>query len=309
MQCLSSHASSFKILILYIATLCVVSSNLSVADELTDFESSLTFRTGKVDIGKQLATLDLGDSFRFVGARDAHRILTEAWGNPEEESDEILGMIFPNTNGLAIESWGVVVSYEEDGYVRDSDAEQIDYEEMANDLKRSTRLSNPQRVKDGYPEIEFVGWAEPPHYDKQFNKLYWAKEFKFGNDPTNSINYDIRILGRKGVLVLSAIAARSDLERLAPEMERLLPMVEFKPGAKYSDFAAGDRIAEYGIAALVAGTVATKAGVFKWLLALILAAKKYLLLLLFGAGAALKKFFSKEAEVRPESSQNGDSQK
>ncbi len=79
-------------------------------------------------------------------------------------------------------------------------------------------------------------------------------------------------------------------EKLAaalPEFDSLLAGYAFQPGKKYSEFRAGDRVAKYGLAALVTGgaaAVAAKAGLFKKLWKLIVVA-------VVGAGALVKKLF------------------
>lgn len=67
--------------------------------------------------------------------------------------------------------------------------------------------SNEERRKQGFPTVRLIGWAEPPSYDQAANKMYWAKELAFSDSVARTLNYSIRILGRRGVLVLNAVAA------------------------------------------------------------------------------------------------------
>jgi hypothetical protein len=70
--------------------------------------------------------------------------------------------------------------------------------------------------------------------------------------------------------------------------------VEFEPGNRYADFNPDvDEVAAYGIGALVAGKVAAKAGLFKGLIAVLLASKKLLILGLIGLGLCLVALFSR----------------
>lgn len=50
-------------------------------------------------------------------------------------------------------------------------------------MQGATRDANAERAKAGYPTVELVGWAEPPHYDSTAHKLYWAKDLKFSMPP------------------------------------------------------------------------------------------------------------------------------
>jgi uncharacterized membrane-anchored protein len=163
-------------------------------------------------------------------------------------------------------------------------------------MQDSTRQASAERQKKGYESIELVGWAAPPKYDHEGKKLYWAKELAFGAEPEHTLNYNIRILGRKGVLVLNAVAARKDLPLIEAATPDLLAAVSFDKGNRYEDFdKSTDKMATYGLAALVAGGVAAKMGLFKGLWIGILAFKKFIIAGVIGLVALVKRFFSKRA--------------
>lgn len=257
-------------------------------------ESELRYQTGTVQVADGRATFHLGPEFRYLDPEQSARLLTEGWGNPP--GGETLGMIFPaEPSPLSAEGWGIIVTYEEDGYVDDKDAEKLDYNELLADMKKGVAEENEERTKAGYEPIHLVGWAEPPHYDKASNKLYWAKDLKFGDSPVDTLNYNIRVLGRRGVLVLNAVSTVNQLSSVKTSMQTLLPAVEFNPGHRYADFIPGkDKMAEYGIGALVVGTLAAKTGLLKALLAGLLAAKKFVILGLVALGAGIRKLFKKK---------------
>src|SRR6266704_811463 len=165
---------------------------------------------------------------------------------------------------LAPEGWGVIITFSEDGYVKDDDAAKIDYRKLLTTMQQATRDANPERAKAGYATVELVGWAEPPHYDSLAHKLYWAKDLKFTDDSAHTLNYSVRVLGRRGVLVLNAVSSMDQLEPVRRDMAKVIGFVEFSGGHRYADFIPGtDKVAEYGIAALIAGGLAAKAGLFK----------------------------------------------
>ena len=135
------------------------------------------------------------------------------------------------------------------------------------------------RAKAPDPEIELVGWATSPRYDKTTHKMYWAKELKFSDSKEHTLNYNIRVLGRRGILVLNAVASMSDLKMIEEHTPEIVRMVDFKEGNRYADFdGKSDKVAAYGLAALVAGGIAAKAGFFKVLLVGLLAAKKFVII-------------------------------
>ena len=74
---------------------------------------------------------------------------------------------------------------------------------------------------------------------------------------------NVRILGRKGVLVLNAIATIPDLAFVQNDIPKVLDIVQFSDGHKYSDFdAAIDDVAAWTIGGLVAGKILAKVGFF-----------------------------------------------
>ncbi|MDH2002342.1 DUF2167 domain-containing protein, partial [Pseudomonas sp. GD03691] len=232
------------------------------------FVASLHFQKGKVVVGDNLATFDLPDNFVFLGSADAERVL-EAWGNPP--SDPPLGMLMPTgVSPFAAESWAVTVQYEEGGYVSDEDAAKIDYAEMLKDMQDDLKQANPQREQQGFEAIQLIGWAAPPRYDAAEKKLYWAKELQFGDAKEHTLNYNIRALGRKGVLVLNFVAGMEQLPEIEKNVGKVLAMTEFNPGNRYVDFNPSvDKVAAYGLGALIAGKVAAKVGLFATLLVLL----------------------------------------
>jgi uncharacterized membrane-anchored protein len=247
------------------------------------------WRDGQVAVDEAKARFQLNDNFRYLGAADARKVLEDLWGNPPDDS--VLGMVVPKGRGVLDDSgWAVVVTYSDEGYVSDEDAAKIDYDAMLKDLQEADKDNNQARKEAGYPALELVGWAEPPHYDAANKKLYWAKELRSEGSDHNVVNYDIRVLGRRGYLSLNAVARMDELAEVKSGMQQLLPMVEFDAGSRYADYDKGtDKVAAYGLAALIGGGIAAKAGLFAKLGALLLGLKKLLLPLLVLAGAFFKK--------------------
>jgi len=265
------------------------------------FLASLKFQSGKIDLPNGIATLDLPATFRYLDPSDSSRVLVDAWGNPP--GGTTLGMIFPaNTSPLSQSGWGIVITYDEDGHVNDEDADSIKYDELLKDMQSSMAQENEERKKNGYEPISIIGWAEPPSYDKTNHKLYWAKELAFGDRQQRTLNYNIRVLGRKGVLVLNAVAGMDQISTIKAEMPTVLAVTNFKEGNSYADFNSNtDKVAAYGIAALVAGGVAAKLGFFAKLLALLIAFKKFAIIGVVAIGVGIKKMLGMRKKEAPES--------
>lgn len=261
--------------------------------ELKSLTDGLKYQKGEIQLSEGIATIKLPEAFQYLDPAGAETLLTGIWGNPPSETRG-LGIIVPAAfDPLAEDAWCVVLSFQEDGYVKDDDAGKIDYADLLKDMKDGTREASSERVKAGYPPIELVGWAATPRYDQATHKFYWAKELKFGGTDENTLNYNLRILGRRGVLVLDAVASMSQLSQIEKATPEILAMIEFNEGHRYADYQPGsDKVAAYGIAAIVAGGLAAKTGLIKGLFLGLLAFKKFLIIGVIALIAVLQKLFA-----------------
>ncbi len=233
---------------------------------LDSINNSFTYQTGKIALGDDLATLNVPEGFKFLDSEQSQRVLTDLWGNPPSET---LGMLFPENISVIGEdfTYAIEITYSEEGYIDDEDADDIDYDELLEDMQESSTEENKQRKDLGYPAIEIVGWASRPYYDHDAKKLHWAKELKFEGEEGNTLNYNIRILGRKGYLNLNAISDMNKLSLVQQNIDKVITSAEFSEGNRYSDFNPDlDEVAAYGIGGLIAGKILAKVGFFAGIL-------------------------------------------
>ena len=293
----------FRTLAAAALAVAMATATMAAQDSLTpeEFESKLAYKTGTVQLSGGMATIKLPGSFRYLDEQDSRRVLV-AWGNPPGSAQDVLGMLVPSdTSPLSEEGWAIVITYDEDGYVGDEDAKTLDFDKMLSEMQEQTTETNKLREKEGFEPVMLVGWAEPPHYDAAAHKLYWAKELKFGAAADHTLNYAIRILGRRGVLQLNAVSSIGQLAAVKAGTPDILAAVEFNEGHRYSDYLPGtDKAAAYGIGGLILGSAAAKAGLFKGLWLLLLASKKLVFGGLVALGALVKKFLggSKDAAAQ-----------
>ncbi len=257
----------------------------------------LKYQSGEIDLRGGLAKLTVPKEFNYLGPDDAETVLVKLWGNPPSP-DKPLGLLIPaGMTPVSSNCWIVTIDYTEDGYVKDDDASKINYDDLLKKMQKGIAENNDERQKAGYPAISLVGWAAPPHYDAVTHKLYWAKDLKFEGEEHNTLNYSIRMLGRKGVLELNAIAGVEQFAEIDKQTPQILAMVDFKEGSRYADFdSKTDKVAEYGIATLVAGgalAAAAKLGLFKGFWIALLAAKKFIIIGVIALVAVCKKFFKR----------------
>jgi uncharacterized membrane-anchored protein len=223
-------------------------------------EKAMKYEHGSILLQGGIAKINVPAGYKFLNSEQASFIVTSVWGNPPQT---VLGMLIPeNVKITDSKSYAFIVEWDEMGYVKDDDADEIDYDDLLKDLQDETDEANEVRKQEGYEAVKLVGWAAKPFYDKQHKILHWAKEVKFGEmGGENTLNYNIRILGRKGVLVLNAVAGMSQLPLVNNDIKNVLNIVEFTEGNKYENFDSNiDTVAAVGIGGLVAGKVLAKLG-------------------------------------------------
>lgn len=249
-------------------------------------EATMNYQTGTVELGNGLATLEIPEGFRYLPPTDAEYVLTELWGNPPAES---LGLLFPENAGIMwTDPYVIDITFEEMGYIDDSDAEDIDYDELLEEMQQDTQDSNPERERLGYEKMILNGWASDPYYDFSEKKLHWALDLTFGEDTVHTLNYNIRVLGRRGVLQMNFISGMESMDLIRTDIPSILPHVIFNDGHRYDEFDPDlDTVAAVGIGGLIAGKVLAKGGV-------LVALAKFWKFIAIGAVAALgalRKFF------------------
>jgi len=277
----------FLFLMTVLSPKLIAQKNDTIAAYYEKIEKSFNYKSGKITLSEGEGTLNVPKGFKFLNAAQTQDVLTNLWGNPEDKS--VLGSLVPDGKGVThSNSWMFVISYQGDGFVKDDDAGDIDYDDLLKTMKEDFQAENEERKKGGYSEVELIGWASKPYYDNNLKVLHWAKELKFGKDEANTLNYDLRVLGRKGMYNISAVAGMDQLAEVKASIPGILKSVEFNDGHKYLDFDADtDTVAAWTIGGLVAGKVLAKVGFF----AIIAKFGKVIFLAIAAGFAAVRKFF------------------
>jgi uncharacterized membrane-anchored protein len=261
-------------------------ADLEYITKAASFEKSIAFQRGKVDLTSKIE-LNIPNGYKFIPKKDSEKIIFEYWGNPE--SDGILGMlVLEKFQFLAGGDWAFVLSEETEGYVKDEDAGKINYDDVLKELQEGEPEQNEARKKEGYGAINTVGWASKPFYDEKAKILHWAKELKFeGSVGENTLNYDVRILGRNGLLSMNAVGSMSNLDSVKKHIPEIINIAKFKAGHTYFDFDPSvDKVAAYTIGGLVAGKLLAKAGFLVFFL-------KYIKIILIALGGGFTLFKNK----------------
>jgi uncharacterized membrane-anchored protein len=225
------------------------------------------------------ASISIPANYVFLDAADTSRFLTLLKNLPRSDSYAFAPQDL---------SWFAVFDFESSGYVKDD--EKIDPDALLQSLKEGNVRSNQERKNRGIPALYLDSWFVAPHYDVQTKRLEWATRLR-GESGDIGVNYSIRLLGRSGVMNATVVSDPASLNKDMRAFKDALAGFNFDPGERYSEFRSGDRVAEYGLAALVVGgaaAAAAKGGLFKTI-----AKFGWIIILAVGAffGAIYKKVF------------------
>lgn len=249
---------------------------------------------------------------RFTDADGAKQFM-EATQNPPSGTEQGV-LLCRGTTATDSSYWFVVFEYNASGLVRDDDKSKLDQAALLRTIQRGTEAGNDERRRRGWGEIEVVGWQRAPYYDSLTHNLTWATRLRDkGSAGEETINHSVRLLGRGGVMNADLVADPAQAVTAVAAFDSILTDYAFIPGQRYSEWRAGDKVAEYGLTALIAGgagAAAVKLGLFgklwKVILTLVLALKKLVIIVAVAIGSFFKKLFGKrKAEPAPTPSSRG----
>lgn len=219
-----------------------------------EFAKAIGLRSGPLDGDMGVATIKVPEGFVFTDGAGAKK-WAQLTTNPV--SDKEIGLTGPESN-----AWLVLFEYDAIGYVKDDEKDDLDAEDLLEQIKEGTDAFNAEREKAGVAPLNLVGWEVKPHYNEATKQLEWCVRMESEGEPV--LNYNTRILGREGVVSVTLMfGGETQLTELLPEFRTFVGAFAFKPGNTYAEYKDGDRIAEIGLGALIAGgslAVAAKTG-------------------------------------------------
>jgi len=233
----------------------------------------------KVDVGTNLAELQLGNEFIFLDEENTKKYLMQ---NGMEANGSEIGVVFPKDEK---QTWAVYFEYSESGHIKDDEKTEIDADALLESYKKGTEEMN----KDLSPENQlFVDeWDVAPFYDNDLHSLSWSLLAHDYQD-NGVINYNVRLLTREGYIsaILVSDPANLQADRIVFN-NKILSQFNLKQGQRYEDFdSKTDKEAEFGLTGLILGgaglAVAKKAGLFAVLIPLL---KKFGIVIVIAGGA------------------------
>jgi uncharacterized membrane-anchored protein len=235
--------------------------------------------------------MQVPEGFAFTGSTGAQKLL-ELMHNPTDGSE--LGILTDKDLEMF-----VLFEFQDIGYVKDAEKEKLDGDEILGSIREGNEGANEARKERGWAPITIVGWQTPPFYNPQTNNLEWC--IKGESQGRTIVNYNTRILGRMGVMSANLMVAPDKLSDTLPVVKKLLGGFNYVEGKKYSQYLPGDKVAKYGLTALVVGGAvgaAAKLGLLGKIAASLGKLWKLLIVGLIAVAAGIKKFvFGKKEEA------------
>ncbi|MCB1089188.1 MAG: DUF2167 domain-containing protein [Verrucomicrobiae bacterium] len=258
---------------------------------------SLGWQRDGVGSLKSEAEIQIPEGYRFTGTDGTQKLMT-AFGNLK--TDREYGMIAPEDL-----DWFVVFEFDKSGYVKDDEKAEINdafAAKMLKSMKENDGPANEQRKEMGYPALYTRGWARPPFYNEETNNLEWALDLE-SEGGGHTVNFNTRLLGRYGVMEAVLVCDPEKLDAVLPEFQKLIAGFQYQGGHTYAEYKSGDKVAKYGLTALILGggaAVAAKTGLFAGLFKIFgkLGKAAYLLVagLVAGVVNAFKRLFGRHTE-------------
>jgi uncharacterized membrane-anchored protein len=277
----------------FLAVLGIMGLAIGISDAATG-ERKIDFLKGPaVAKMEKVAQIDVPVGYVFLDGKTT-RALLKASGEPVSGNE--MGLL-EATN----EHWSVVFEFRDIGYVKDDDKDKLDADKLLAAIKRGTAEQNKVREQAGNPPLEVVGWEVPPRYDETTHNLEWAVRATSAGHQI--LNYNTRLLGRKGVMELILIVEPDSLPQTLPTYRKVMAGYAFQPGNSYAEYKSGDKVAKYGLAALVVGGAAVgaaKLGLLTWVAVLFKKAWKLIVLAFAAIASFFKKLFSRRDSQRAE---------
>jgi uncharacterized membrane-anchored protein len=244
------------------------------------------------------AALTLPEGYFFIPKAEGARILRSLGNTVGEQT--FVGLVLGTKPG---DEWIVAASYIKDGYIKDDDAKNWNADELLQNLKEGTEEANKDRAARGFPELDVLGWVEKPTYDAATHRLVWSLLSKSRNEPESAekgINYNTYALGRDGYFSLNLLTTADRVDTDKHAAHALLAALTYNRGKGYEDFnASTDRIAAYGLAALIGGVVAKKLGLFAVIAVFVAKFAKLIAIGAFAVGGSIWNFFRRRPKSPP----------
>jgi uncharacterized membrane-anchored protein len=285
---LKSVGASAVVLLVFLPILSLAQETSPEAKPAIEWQEG----PGTGDLGG-IAEISLPEGYRFTGSEGAKRFM-ELTQNPP--SGRELGVLIPSVKDTK-DFWFVIFEFKDIGYVKDDEKDKLDSAALLSSIREGNEQANKVRKQRGWQTLDIVGWEREPFYDPKSHNLTWAIRGRTPGQQDDVVNYSTRVLGRRGTMNVDLVLEPQLVASVIPQFDNLLGGFTYKQGNRYAEFMKGDKVAAYGLTALVAGGVgaaAVKSGLLGKLWKLIVFGVLALVALIKRIFAAVRRMFSTE---------------
>ena len=171
--------------------------------------------------------------------------------------------------------------FNDDGYIKLDDWKDLNPDDLIQEKRENAKINNKDREAIGTALIDDVQWIDYPDLNKDTNSISYSFKISWSDGDENMNKYLI-ILGRKGYTefeIVSEYSNENDFNAAKNLSQILQNNFKYNAELEYRDYKPGDKVAVYGVAALVATSLGVK-GLAK-AGGLLLVLKKFWFILLF----------------------------
>jgi len=191
----------------------------------------------KLSLGT-LADFNIPQGYRLTDAAGARFILEN---NGIAVPKDIIGLLTDDKSTAIIE-------YSPKGYVKSADIAQINPATVLKDVQERIQVQNDS--KQVMSSIKSLNWQSVPAYDSPTHSFAWSLQVQTAS--SRELNETVVLLGRHGILQITSILSYP-LGNSPPLKQLVESNIAFKDGERYTDYQSGDKVAEIGLADIIAG--------------------------------------------------------
>lgn len=271
----------------------VLAAGLSLrAQETNLLKSRALHGPAEADLGG-FAKVNVPQGHLFLDGNTTRQLM-ESVGEPTSGNE--VGFLRPTNGG-----WSVYFEYADVGYVKDDEKDKLDADKLLKSIKKGNDAANEQRKRNGIPPLIVEGWQQEPKYDPVTHNLTWCIRASVQGEKL--LNYNTRLLGRKGYMSVTLVCDPDELPTTLTDYNGLLAGYKFNTGDTYAEYKPGDKVAKYGLGALVLGGAAVgaaKLGFFAWLAVFLKKGWKLVVVAFVAVAAGAKKILNAITGNRPQ---------
>jgi uncharacterized membrane-anchored protein len=219
-----------------------------------EIESNYTFQQGQVKLLEEIVSIHVPAHFHFLDSKQTKDLLTNYWGEAEENANH-LGLISSrNLSIFAPEAVVFTIDYVKAGHILENQEEVFTDEDFLSHFKQSIDSNNTKRKEAGLEPVNLNGWALKPKFDTQSHALYWIEDIALGQNSESRLSANLCILGRSGYIRFSSVCVKEVLEKLKNDLIILASSLRFEPEHQYGAFKpAHEKASPLSLEALILG--------------------------------------------------------